>query len=256
MLLAMDVGNTNIVLGVYERKNLRADFRVATNLRGMADDYGILITNLLERQNLKPEGIKAIVICSVVPPLMKSLEDMSKKYFKLRPMIIGTNISPKIKILYDNPEEVGADRIVNAFAASLLYECPVIIVDFGTATTFDVISKDGDYLGGAITPGISISLEALFQRAAKLPRINIVKPKRVIGKNTVESMQSGVVFGYVSQVDGIVQRIKEELSSEVYVVATGGLAELIAQESKTIKEVNLNLTLEGLRMIYERGKGK
>lgn len=256
MLLAMDVGNTNIVLGVYEGEKLRADFRVATNLRGMADDYGVLITNLLEKQNLKPEGIKAIVICSVVPPLTKPLEDMSKKYFKLRPMIVGTSIEAKIKILYDNPEEVGADRIVNAFAASLLYECPVIIVDFGTATTFDVISKDGDYLGGAITPGISISLEALFQRAAKLPRINIVKPKRVIGKNTVESMQSGVVFGYVSQVDGIVQRIKEELSSEAYVVATGGLAELIAQESKTIKEVNLNLTLEGLRMIYERRKGK
>ena len=193
-----------------------------------------------------------MVISSVVPPLMMSLEQLAKKYFGIKPMIVGPGIRTGINIRYENPREVGADRIVNAVAAHELYQGPLIVVDFGTATTFDAVAANGDYLGGVIAPGIGISTEALFQRAAKLPRVEIIRPKKVIGKNTVSSMQSGIVYGFAGQVDAIVQRMKEELGGNPRVVATGGFAELIGKETESIEIVDPFLTLEGLRIIYER----
>lgn len=254
MILVMDIGNTNMVIGVYEGKNLIVNFRIATEKNKMADDYGIVISNLLQYKGIDIKDIKAVVICSVVPPIMRAIEEMCFKYFNKTPLIINDQIKSSIKILYDDPKEVGADRLVNALAAYELYgkSRAVIVVDFGTATTFDVISTKGEYLGGAIAPGIGISVEALFRQAAKLPRIELVKPKRIIGKNTVESMQAGIIFGFAGKVDEIVRRIKKELNEPVFVVATGGLAELIAPETKTIKYVDLLLTLKGLRIIYEK----
>jgi len=199
--------------------------------------------------------IEAVVIASVVPPIMYSLEHAIRKYFKLEPMVVGPGIKTGINIKYENPREVGADRIINAVAALELYGGPLIIVDFGTATTFCAVSSKGEYLGGVICPGIKISAEALFQKTAKLPKIDLVKPETVIGRNTVSSMQSGIIYGYVGEVDYIVRRMKKEMKDDnIKVIATGGLARLIASESETIDEINGLLTLEGLRIIYERNK--
>jgi len=252
MILVLDVGNTNIVLGVFERKKLVRSWRISTNKDKTADEYGIQIRVLFHYANISHEDIEAIVISSVVPPVMHALEGMAVKYFGVKPLVVGPGVKTGMPIKYDNPKEVGADRIVNAIAALELYGGPLIIVDFGTATTFDAISKNGEYLGGAIAPGIGISTEALYTRAAKLPRIELIKPKTVIGKDTVSSMQSGIIFGFVGQTDGIITRIKREMGGKVYVVATGGLAELISMESGHVDKVNVNLTLEGLRIIYER----
>lgn len=255
MILVFDVGNTNIVLGAYKEDKLMDFWRVATDTQKTADEYGIIIKQMFTHQGYNIDEVEAVVISSVVPPIMYTLEHMTRKYFKREPLVVGPGIKTGMNIKYDNPKEVGADRIVNAVAGYELYGGPLIIVDFGTATTYCAISKTGEYLGGAISPGVRISMDALYQRTAKLPRVELVKPENVICKNTISSIQSGVIFGYIGQVDYIVRRMKKELGAEnTKVIATGGLSKLIASESETIDVVNGLLTLEGLRIIYERNK--
>ncbi|MDF2591344.1 MAG: type pantothenate kinase [Clostridia bacterium] len=255
MILVFDVGNTNIVLGVYQGEKLMDFWRVATDTQKTADEYGIIIKQMFIHQGYNIDDVKAVIISSVVPPMMYTLEHMSRKYFKKEPLVVGPGIKTGMNIKIDNPKEVGADRIVNAVAGYEMYGGPLIIVDFGTATTYCAIAKNGDYLGGAISPGVRISMDALYQRTAKLPRVELIKPDNVICKNTISSIQSGVIFGYVGQVDYIIRRMKKELGDEnTKVIATGGLSKLIASESETIDVVNGLLTLEGLRIIYERNK--
>lgn len=254
MLLAVDVGNTNVVLGIYSGNELRVSWRISTNRQQTGDEYGIILKNLLSQAGVSESDLSGIIISSVVPPLMFSLEEMARRYFKLQPLVVGPGIRTGINVLVENPREVGADRIVNAVAGFELYGGPLIIVDFGTATTFDAISARGDYLGGAIAPGVGISTEALFRRAAKLPRVELVRPARVIGRDTITSMQSGIVFGFAGQVDGIVKRMCREFPVKPKVIGTGGLAELIAAESETLEMVNPLLTLDGLRLLYERNR--
>jgi type III pantothenate kinase len=250
MLLAIDIGNTNIVVGVFEGEKLIASWRVGTNSQITSDEYAMILKDLFGFPGLNFKQITGVIISSVVPPILPVMIEMSDKYFKLSPMIVTSEIKTGIKIRYDNPKEVGADRIVNAAAGYKIYGGPLIIIDFGTATTFCAVSRDGEYLGGAITPGVKISAEALFQRASKLPRVELVKPRKVIGADTVSAMQAGIIYGYAGLVDGIVNRIREELSPDTKVVATGGLAELVAPETKTIQEVKPHLTLEGLELLY------
>lgn len=250
----MDVGNTNIVLGVFKEKELLCHWRISTDRQRTADEYGILLYNLFQHNKMDMKQIRSVIISSVVPPLIVPLQRMCARYFGGEPVIVGPGIKTGIRIHYENPREVGADRIVNAIGAFEKYGGPLIIVDFGTATTFCAIGKEGDYLGGAIAPGIGISTEALFQRAAKLPRIELVMPKTVICRNTVASMQAGIILGFAGQVDQIVRRMKLEMDSEPKVVATGGLANLIFQESSTIDVVEPFITLEGLRLIHERNR--
>ncbi|GAB6156199.1 type III pantothenate kinase [Desulfosporosinus burensis] len=254
MILLFDVGNTNIVLGVYDERTMTHHWRVSTDKSRTMDEYAVVIKNLFDFSGLTFQKISAVVISSVVPPVMPTLEALVRKYFGVEPLVIGPGIKTGMPIVYDNPREVGADRIVNAVAAYAKYGGPLIIVDFGTATTFCVVSKRGEYLGGSIAPGIGISTEALFQRASKLPRIEMVKPTAVIAKNTVAGMQSGIYYGFTGQVDGIVKRMKAELGTDTKVIATGGLAEMISQESDTIEKVDPFLTLEGLVLIYERNR--
>ena len=254
MLLVIDVGNTNIVLGVYKGEQLLAYWRVATDSHRMADEYAMLLRELFEYNGLEAGTVTSVVVSSVVPPLTTTFEELSRRYFKLSPLVVGPGIRTGIRIIYDNPREVGADRIVNALAAYRLYGGPCIVLDFGTATTFDAISRQGDYLGGAIAPGLGISAEALFEHAAKLPRIELVRPKQAIGKNTIASMQSGMIFGYVGLVEGLITRFHQELG-KARVVATGGLADIIARETPMIDVVDDRLTLYGLRLIYELNKG-
>lgn len=254
MILVIDVGNTNIVLGVYEGRELLHHWRLSTNRSATVDEYGIMIHNLFRMGKLQVKDIDGVIISSVVPPLMHMLEVLSKTYLYKEPLIIGPGIKTGLNIRYEYPREVGADRIVNSVSAIEQYGAPIIVVDFGTATTFDYIDGKSNYLGGAIVPGIQISTEALYQRASMLPRIELTKPKSVVGRNTVHAMQSGIIFGYAGQVDGIVERMKAEYGENPKVVATGGLAELIASESRTIEKINPMLTLEGLRLIYERNQ--
>jgi type III pantothenate kinase len=252
MIFVLDVGNTNIVLGVYDGEELKYHWRIGTNRQKTEDEYGMMVKQLFSSEGLKITDIDGIIISSVVPPIMYALEQMCKKYFSITPMVIGPGIKTGLNIKYDNPKEVGADRIVNAVAAIDLYGGPLIIVDFGTATTYCYINEEKQYMGGAIAPGIGISTEALYTRASKLPRIEIVKPKNIIGKNTVSAMQAGILYGYVGQVEGIVTRMKEQANGNPKVIATGGLAPLIANESSMVDVVDPFLTLKGLQMIYTK----
>lgn len=255
MILVIDVGNTNTVLGLYKDEKLLDFWRISTDTSKTSDEYGMLIKQLFVHHNYSFDDMEALIISSVVPPLMYTLEHMTRKYFNREPLIVGPGIKTGMNIKMDNPKEVGADRIVNAVAGFELYGGPLIIVDFGTATTYCAISKAGEYLGGAISPGIRISVDALYEKTAKLPRVELIKPESVICKNTIEGIQSGVIYGYIGQVDYIVRRMKKELGADnVKVIATGGLSKLIASESETIDVVNGLLTLEGLRIIYDRNK--
>jgi len=251
MLLAIDIGNTNIALGIFEGETLRATWNVATDIDKTADEYAVLLLNLLPMEGLNLSDIDHVSIACVVPPLLTIFEELSQRYFKISPLIVGPGVKTGVRICTDNPREVGADRVANAAAAHHLYSGPMILIDFGTATTLDVLSKEGDYLGGAIAPGILISAEALFERASKLPRVELVPPEHAIGKNTVTTMQSGIIFGYVGLIESLVNRMNSELGQEAYVVATGGLAEIIARQTKVVNTVNMHLTLIGLRLIHE-----
>ena len=252
MLLAIDIGNTNIVLGLYQGKKLITHWRLATQAERTADEYGVILTQLVEHGGFRCEQISAIAVSCVVPPMLTTTQELATRFFDRDPLIVGPGIKTGMPILYENPKDVGADRIVNGIAAFDKYREACIVVDFGTATTIDLISPKGEYVGGAIAPGLSISLEALVQRASKLPRIEIVKPKEVVGRNTVNSIQAGIFYGYVGLVDGLVKRIQKEQNVQVKVVATGGLAPLVASECATIHEVDEFLTLDGLRIIHER----
>jgi type III pantothenate kinase len=252
MLLVIDVGNTNTVLGVYDGPTMLHSWRLTTERQRTTDEYGILCRNLFELAGLEWDAISAIAISSVVPPLNPIVRRMATVYFHVEPLFIDPARNSGMPILYDPPGDVGADRIVNAVAAYARHGGPCIVVDFGTATTFDAISRGGEYLGGVICPGVQISAEALFARAARLPRVEIKRPERVIGTTTVASMQSGLFYGYVSLVDGILGRMRTELGDPARILATGGLATLFGRESELIETIEPDLTLDGLRIIYER----
>jgi len=257
MLLVIDVGNTNIVVGVIDDKKILTHWRFSTDRSKTADEFGMLLGSAFANSDAKMTDIEAIIISSVVPPVTVPVCHMCERYFNIKPIMVGPGTKSGIAIHYDNPREVGADRIVNAAAALDKFgklNRPLIVIDFGTATTFDALLPNGDYLGGCIAPGIGISSEALFTRAAKLPRIELLKPKKVICRNTVRSMQSGIMYGYVGLMEGIVSRMKKELGWEAYVVATGGFANSMAAESKAIDVVEPFLTLDGLRILYEKNK--
>lgn len=254
MLLAVDIGNTNVTLGVFEGEQLRATWRMAADINQMDDEYAALLFSLLNHQGMDAADIKEAAICSVVPPLVGTFEELLKRYCDVSPLVVRAGVKTGVRILADNPREVGTDRIVNCAAAHYLYKRAVIVVDLGTGTTFDMVSKGGDFIGGVIAPGIGIAAQALYTRTAALPRVELIAPPKAIGTNTVTAMQSGIVFGYIGLVEGLLARIQKELGEKALVVATGGYAELIARGTKVIDEINPDITLVGLRLIYQMNK--
>lgn len=254
MLLAVDIGNTNVTFGVFDKEKLVVTWRMETDIRRMPDEYAAMLMNLLAYQGLTTEDISDVSLISVVPPLLSTFEELLERYFNITPFVISPGVKTKVRIRFDNPREVGGDRIAHTAAAFHLYGGPVIIVDMGTATVFDTVSKEGDFIGGAIAPGVANAAEALFTRAAQLYRVQLLAPKHAIGTSTVEAMQSGIVFGYVGVVEGIVKRIQKELGEKAKVVATGGNARLIAGETKVIDIVNTELVLFGLKLIYDMNR--
>ncbi|MBI2852237.1 MAG: type III pantothenate kinase [Chloroflexi bacterium] len=254
MLLVFDIGNTNVTLGVFDGERLRGTWRMTSDVYQMPDEYAALLITMLEHGNINTADIDEIAVCSVVPPLLTTFVELCERYFEVSPLVIGPGTKTGVRIRMDNPREVGADRIVDAAAAHHLYGGPVIIADLGTASTFDTVSREGDYLGGAIAPGLAIAAEALFARTAALPRIQLAAPKKAIGTNTITAMQSGLIFGYVGLIEGIVSRIQRELGEKALVVATGGFAQLLANETPIIEKVNPDLTLIGLKLIHEMNK--
>ncbi len=254
MLLTIDLGNTTTVIGVFSGQDMVEHWRISTRWPQTADELGVMFRQLLALKSCDASQINAAIISSVVPPLTDSLTKMCEQYFNVSPLLVDSSLELGVSICCDNPKEVGADRLVNAVAAYERYGGPLIIVDFGTATTFCVISEEGEYLGGCITPGVSISAQALYRHTAQLPKVDVVKPKQIIGKDTITSMQSGLFYGAISLVDGMIERIGTELGGIPQVVATGGLAERIGPHSKYIKEIDPWLTLQGLRIIYERNR--
>jgi type III pantothenate kinase len=251
MLLTIDIGNTNITLGLYDGKDLGPRWRLATAYDHMPDEYGLQLLGLLEHAGHTPQDVTGICMASVVPPITGKIIDACKRYLNTDPLVVDAGVKTGVRVRYEDPRAVGADRIVDAVAVVHLYGTPACVVDFGTATTFDAISKNGDYLGGAIAPGIGIAAEALFQRTAKLPRVDLQKPPSVIGRNTVHSMQSGLLYGYVGLVEGMVARFRAELGTDMKVIATGGMADIVAQETKVIQLVAPWLTLDGLQMVWD-----
>jgi type III pantothenate kinase len=251
MLLCIDIGNTNITFGLYEGERLGPRWRIRTIHEKMADEYGILLDQLFRQRGYRPDQATATAIASVVPPLTPVFEQVCRECLGHAPLVLDVGVKTGVRIRYESPWEVGADRVANAAAVQALYSVPACVVDFGTATIFDAMSAEGDYLGGAIAPGIGIAAQNLFERTAKLPWVELTRPPSVIGRNTVHSMQSGLLFGYVALVEGMVARFKAELGPQTRVIATGGLAEVIAHETDVIDVVDLWLTLHGLRIIYE-----
>lgn len=251
LLLALDIGNTSIAIGVYEGDTLAATFRIATDQDNLPDEYAMLLLSLLRTRGIEPEDIAAAVLSSTVPSLVTTFERVCREYFDVEALVVGTGVRTGIRVRYDNPREVGADRILHAVAALARYEPPIVIVDLGTALVFDAISREGDYLGGAIAPGIGIATQALFTRAAMLRRVSIERPPSVIGRNTVHSVQAGVFYGYADMVTGMVRRYREEVGEDATVIATGGYASILASELDCIDAIEENLNLEGLRLVYE-----
>ena len=251
MLLAVDIGNTNVTIGVFEKEKLRHTWRMATAANKMPDEYAIFLLSAFNNKGLKPADIRGIAMCSTVPPLITIFTEVFQRYFNAKPMVIGPGTKTGVRIRMDNPREVGPDRIVNTVAAHHLYEGPVIVVDVGTATTFDIVTGEGEYIGGVIAPGIAHAAEVLTSRTAALPRIELVAPKQAIGPNTISAMQSGIVFGYVGLIEGITERIQRELKKKATVVATGGYAYVVTPETTIFDAINPDITLIGLRLIYE-----
>lgn len=250
MLLTVDIGNTNVTFGVFEGEKLVDTWRMATDANKMPDEYGVFLLNLINMAGLEPSKIHGISMCSTVPPLISIFQEMFARYFEVPVLTLGPGTKSGVRIRFDNPREVGPDRIANSAAAHQLYDGPVIVVDLGTATTFDIVSGDGDFIGGVIAPGITDAAKALFTRAAALPQVELVAPKQVIGSNTIAGMQSGIIFGYAGLIEGIVARINRQLGEKAHVVATGGYAHLIIKETPVIDEVNADITLIGLMLIY------
>ncbi|MCH8208537.1 MAG: type III pantothenate kinase [Nitrospinae bacterium] len=254
MLLAIDIGNSSIVFGLFQKEKLIAHWRVRSEQNRTTDEYWVLVNEFIRMNQLDAGAIRHVIVSCVVPPLIPVFEELSRNYLSTKPLFIGPGVKTGISILYKNPEEVGADRVVNAVAGFEKYGGPLIIVDFGTATTFDAVSAAGEYLGGAIFPGVEISLEALFKRTAKLPRVDLVVPDRVIGRSTVESIQCGTVYGFLGMIDNIVAKMREELGGECRVIGTGGLLKVIADQAKSLDTIDPFLTLDGLRIIHEKNR--
>jgi type III pantothenate kinase len=254
MLLVLDIANTNIKLGMFDGEKLKATWRISTGVQRMADEYAVMLSNLLKHEGIDFKDVKKVAMSCVVPPLMTTFNELFERYFNIQPLVVGPGIKTGVRIRYPNPREVGSDLIANAAAALHLYKPPIIVVALGTATAFAIVSKNGDYVGGVIAPGLGISAEALYTRTAALPRVELARPRKVIGDSTMAAMQSGLIFGWVGLIEGIVHRIQEELGEKTMVVATGGYAGILAKETKAIDEVNPNLTLIGIKVIHDMNR--